>query len=199
MIKYKYKIPTYSKEHCSSKEFFELFKQKFLEGTPIELIFETDTQHLGYNFYLKELYDFFKTQYYFNKNLDVFNEHYKSIKKSYSVYFRWIFYEDFVDFLIEIGEYQKAYEEWVNLQEEEWGGLNIEFTYRNSAINRLIYFEALFKKRIINGYHIHKIAPKGSQLTEFGKRNIEEVFLTVNSIIRATNQISFFEIFYTNY
>ena len=199
MIKYKYKIPAYSKEHWSSREFFELFKLKFLESTPIEIIFKTDTQHLGYNNYVKELYDFFKEEYYINKNLDVFEKYYNQIKSSYSGYFRWIFYEDFVDFLIEIGEYQKAYNEWIALQEEERGSLNVQFTYRNSAINRLIYFEGLFKKSLINGYHIHKIAPKGSQLTEFGKRNIDEVFLTVNTIIEKTNQNSFFENFYTNY
>lgn len=199
MIKYKYKIPRYSEEHWSSREFYELFKQKFLEGTPIELIFETNTQHLGYNFYLLELYNYFKSQFYLNKNLNGFYELYYLIKKSYSVYFRWSFYEDFVDLLIEIGEYQKAYDEWIALQEEEWGGLNIQFTYRDSAINRLICFEGLFKRSLINGYHIHKIAPKGSQLTEFGKRNIDGVFLTINTLVESTTKNSFFEIFYTNY
>jgi hypothetical protein len=60
-------------------------------------------------------------------------------------------------------------------------------------------FEQICKRGIINGYHIDKIALKGNQLTEFGKRNINDVFMVIDTIINSLPNSSFFEQFYCNY
>ena len=128
-----------------------------------------------------------------------FQTQYARLKENYSVNLRWGVYENFVDFLIEQDQNEDAIIEWINLQEEESSGSNIRFSYRDSAIDRLIQFEQICKRGIINGYHIDKIALKGNQLTEFGKRNINDVFMVIDTIINSLPNSSFFEQFYCDY
>ena len=62
-----------------------------------------------------------------------------------------------------------------------------------------MYFEKKLNESIINGHHIEKIAPKGNQLTAFGKRNKEDVLLVLSTIINTSKYESFFNLFYRNY
>lgn len=196
---YKYRIPKYKKNHFVTIEFNELFIQQFYKLDPIQLVFETKTQDFGYENYVKDLYSDIINKYEYDLNYDNLWLNYNNFKKSYSTHFRWNIYENFCDYLVKLNKNQEAYEEWILLQEEEWGGWERDFTYRDSAIDRLIYFEGLLEKGLVGGSHIYRIAAKGSQLTEFGKRNKKEVFLVLDLIIKNSTTISYFENFYSNY
>lgn len=121
---------------------------------------------------------------------------YSEWKDEFSVHERWDYYEFFVDFLIGINEPEKALIEWRKLQEEEWRG---DFTYRDGAIKRLIEFEHILQRPVVTGKDIFHIAPKGSQLTAFGKRNINEVFNSLEIMLREFYEFGFFEQFYIDY
>jgi hypothetical protein len=133
------------------------------------------------------------------KDLKLTLSAYNEWKGKFSVSERWSYYEMFVDFLIGIGEPEMALKEWRILQDEEWEGWNRTYTYRDSAIKRLIDFEHILKRPVITGKDIFHIAPKGSQLTAFGKRNIDEVFNSIEIMLRESFEFGFFEQFYVDY
>ena len=59
--------------------------------------------------------------------------------------------------------------------------------------------EQIQNSSVISGYHIEKIAPKGSQLTAFGKRNINDILIVIDTIFDTSEYESFFNLFYSNY
>lgn len=195
----KYKVPKFIKGKFFTEDFNSLFLKQFYLCDPIEIVFETSTQDYGYENYVTNLYNDIIKKYESDLSYDNLLLNYMNFKKSYSIDLRWSVYEKFCDYLIKLNKKQEAFEEWVVLQEEEWEGWEREFTYRSSAINRLFYFEGLLKKGIIGGYHLHKLAEKGNQLTAFGKRNKSEVFLTLDLMIKNSTGISYFQQFYSNY
>ena len=195
----KYKVPKFIKGKFFTEDFNSLFLKQFYLCDPIEIVFETSTQDYGYENYVTNLYNDIIKKYESDLSYDNLLLNYMNFKKSYSIDLRWSVYEKFCDYLIKLNKKQEAFEEWVVLQEEEWEGWEREFTYRSSAINRLFYFEGLLKKGIIGGYHLHKLAEKGNQLTAFGKRNKSEVFLTLDLMIKSSTGISYFQQFYYNY
>lgn len=134
-----------------------------------------------------------------NNDYETFVEEYRLFKKNFSIDDRWWFYEDFVKYLIRIERYEEALKEWTILQEEEWTGWDRQFTYRPQSIQMLAKLETLVKRKVINGYYVHKMASKGSQLTAFGKRNFNDVMRTLDVIIKNEYQISFFEDFWEDY
>ncbi len=192
-------VPKYDKSHWTAREFYDSFKQAFLNGDPILLDNSFLQKQIEVEKYVSELYLDLENTYHEHGDFDKFTSEYLRFKKSYNVHYRWYVYERFVDLLIGLKRYEEALKEWIILQEEEWSGLNMQFTYRDSAINKLMYFEGLLKRPLINGYFIEKIAPKGSQLTAFGKRNMTEVLLVIDTIIASYGIKSFFELFYKNY
>ena len=198
-MKYKYLIPKYIDGHFATIDFDNLFVVQFFKADPIELFFETKTQDYNYEKYVENLYKKIIDKFEKTNNFIDLLKDYRFFKESYNVHYRWRIYEKFCDYLIEINKPEDAFEEWIILQEEERLKSDGSFTYRDSALQRLIYFESILKRGLINGYHIHKIAEKGHQLTAFGKRNIKEVFLTLDIIIKNTISSSFFEQFYSNY
>ena len=198
-MKYKYLIPKYINGHFATVEFNNLFIDQFFKADPVELFFEIKTQDYNYEKYVENLYLKIIEKFELNKNYNDLLKDYRLFKENYNVHFRWRIYEKFCDYLIKLNKKEEAFEEWIVLQEEEWEGWEREFTYRNSAINRLFYFEGLLKKGIIGGYHLHKLAEKGNQLTAFGKRNKSEVFLTLDLMIKNSTGISYFQQFYSNY
>ncbi|MDA9247180.1 hypothetical protein N9P25_02540 [Flavobacteriaceae bacterium] len=200
---YKYKIPRYIKGKFFTEDFNSLFISQFFKNDPIEIDLEEiraeKTQDYKHENYVKNLYREIIKKFEVDNNYDNLIKHYRLFKESYSVHFRWDIYESFCDYLININRPEEAFKEWVLLQEEEWDGFDRDFTYRDSAIQRIIYFEGLLKKSLICGYHLQKIAPKGNQLTSFGKRNKSEVFLTLDLMINNSSDSSYFEQFYSNY
>jgi hypothetical protein len=133
-----------------------------------------------------------------HKKLSIFLDRYYQWKKSFSIQQRWYLYEDGVKFLEKIGENELAYNEWKKLQIEEFGNYD-QFTYRDGAILRLSSFEKSLNKGLVDSFHIHKIAFKGSQLTKFGLRNKSQVFQTLDIHIKAKYEFSFFEDFWIDY
>jgi hypothetical protein len=145
------------------------------------------------------LYRILEKDAYLTKNFEQFKYHYNAFKETYDVHLRWDVYERYVDFLLDNNRINEAINEWITLQEEEWAGWDVRFSYRDQAIDRLIQFEQKQKSNVISGYHIEKIAPKGSQLTAFGKRNINDVLIVIDTIIDTSEYESFFNLFYSNY
>lgn len=133
------------------------------------------------------------------KDLKLTLKAYNQWKEKFSVSKRWEYYEFFVDFLIGISEPEKALIEWRILQEEECEGWSRNFTYRDGAIKRLIDFEHILKRPVVTGKDIFHIALKGSQLTVFGKRNVNEVFNSLEIMLRESFEYGFFEQFYVDY
>ena len=133
-----------------------------------------------------------------HKELSVFLDKYYDWKKSYNVHQRWNVYEAGVKFLEKIGENELAYNEWKQLQIEEYGQSD-QFTYRHQAILRLSFFEKSLNKGLVDSFHIHKIAFKGHQLTKFGLRNKGQIFNTLDIHIKSKYNFSFFEEFWVDY
>ena len=198
IIQYKYKIPNYSKSFWASRDFYELFKSSFINGTPIDIITVYGDSETNYDKYVIELYFDFEKKYRLDKNFNDFKTAYNKIKLIYDARLRWSSYDSFVELLIEEKKYEEALKEWITLREEE-RSINIDFTYRDSEIFSLIKFENFLNRGIIDGYLINRIAPKGSQLTHFGKRNLESIFIHISIIIKETSDESFFERFFENY
>lgn len=198
-------IPKFDRTNDECKKFIKTLEAEFLKGTPIKIdwknydeLFLFDLRKYISNLY-KELERKARKKALSTNSFTEFQTQYARLKENYSVNLRWGVYENFVDFLIEQDQNEDAIIEWINLQEEESSGSNIRFSYRDSAIDRLIQFEQICKRGIINGYHIDKIALKGNQLTEFGKRNINDVFMVIDTIINSLPNSSFFEQFYCDY
>ncbi len=210
IIKYHKPIPPYYKldskgSHTSykmseeSKLFYETFKKSFLNNEVITFGWKENVWPNYYDKYLNKLLKDLESNYFQHKDLELFTQQYVNIKKNFDVHTRWNIYEHFVEFLITINDFEEAFKEWIRLREEEWEGLNIDFTYRDSEIYSLIRFEGLLNKSLIDGYLINRIASKGNQLTKFGKRNIDSVHKVVTTLINESTNLSFFEQFYKNY
>lgn len=194
-------IPIFDKKEKKSIEFSNLLLTRFKEQNPI--LFNDFTlnefEKESINYYIKELYITLEKTARKEKNYDKFSDQYKLFKQSYSITLRWSVYEKYVDFLLSIEKKEEALTEWILLQEEEWEGFNRQFSYRDQAIERLIRFEKILKRSIINGYFIDKIAPKENQLTEFGKKNKQDVLKIVETIIKTIYNNNFFECVYKDY
>lgn len=196
------KIPPYNKSDKESKDFLSMLFERLINENPFSIkennydeYFQNDLKQK----YISALYLKLEKEAIRNNNFNEFKHRYYLFKKTYSVKLRWNVYELFVDYLLDLGKINDAINEWINLQEEEYEGFNMQFTYRDEAINRLMYFEKKLNKSIINGYHIEKIAPKGNQLTAFGKRNKDDVLHVLSTIINTSKYESFFNLFYSNY
>lgn len=198
-MKIDFEIPRYNRNTSDSNEFFEMFTSKFYQGDPIEIMEPSTNHNNEYDKYVRDLYFDIESRFKKHENFQLLLDQYLLFKNSYPVHLRWRVYEFFVDLLIEIEKFDLAFNEWKNLQEEEWEGWNRDFTYRDSAIKRLIDFEVLLGKSLINGDFIHKMAPKGHQLTKFGKRNRNDVFRTLDSMVKINYDNSFFELFFKSY
>jgi len=137
-------------------------------------------------------------EYKSHKQLSIFLDGYFNWKNKFNIQQRWNVYEHGVKFLEKIGEIELAYNEWKQLQIEEYGKYD-QFTYRDGTILRLTSFEKSLNKGLVDSFHIHKIAFKGSQLTKFGLRNKSQVFQTLDIHIKAKYEFSFFEDFWIDY
>jgi|TARA_B110000902_G_C14200683_1_gene547616 hypothetical protein len=194
-------IPKYNKAKPQSKEFSKKLLNGIENGTPVHINRKSCDDDFQNNLtsYVSELYKSLEKNAYSTKNFEQFKFQYVVFKETYDIHLRWDVYERYVDFLLDINRIDAAIQEWIELQEEEWAGWNVRFSYRDQAIDRLIQFEQKQKSSLINGYYIEKMAPKGSQLTSFGKRNINEVLNVVDTIINTSDYESFFNLFYSNY
>lgn len=194
-------IPKYDISNPQSKEFSKKLLSGLLNGNPIRInrkdydeYFQSDLTS-----YVSELYKALEKNAYSTKEFKQFKYQYYVFKETYDINLRWDVYERFVDYLLDNNRINEAINEWITLQEEEWAGWDVRFSYRDQAIDRLIQFEQQQKSGVIDGYHIEKIAPKGNQLTAFGKRNINDVLMVIDTIIDTYEYKSFFNLFYSNY
>lgn len=133
------------------------------------------------------------------RNHEEFSRKYELFKASYCVRLRWDVYERYVDYLIDLRQYEEALQEWTRLHEEEYDKSKSDFSYRDRDLARLVKFEGLLKKGVINGYYLFRIAPKENQLTQFGKRNQHSVLKALDKYIESSEQPSFFCQFFENY
>jgi hypothetical protein len=185
------------KKSKEGENFYLKLKKSFKEKNIIQFSSQDNIWPNHYDKYIKKLLDDLKKEYNSHQNLDIFYEQYKTIKKHYDIGLRWFFYYFFVDFLISIKEYEKALIEWNTLRSEEWA--TSSGTYRDDEVTMLMKFEKLMNKKIIDAQHIFHIAYKGSQLTNFGKKNKKAVFKVLSKKLMTENNLSFFEQFYQNY
>jgi hypothetical protein len=186
-----------SKRSLEGKQFSKKFISSFHDNMAISLP-KWDEEGVGLDRYVKELYFSIVKDFEENKDWQRTIKYYEQFKYIYSVHLRWPVYEFFIDFLVEQNKIEEALIEWNSLREEEWNGI-MDWTYRESGIDVLHHFEMLMKKNIIDGRNIYHIAPKGNQLTKFGKANLKEVLAMVDIIIKEEYDGSFFSQFYDNY
>ena len=176
---------------------YNLFRDRFINGNPI--VFDNIPSEQA-NGYVNDLSKYLRKKYHTTNDFKSFYKQYLLFKKFYIHHTIGNYdYEVLVDILIKENKIDEAIKEWTNLYDDKVNGWNFQTTYSPNNIYRIIYFESLLKKGIINGYYIHKIASKGNQLTEFGKRNLTNVFESINKIIDNETKYSFFELFYENY
>ena len=129
-----------------------------------------------------------ESKFYEHKDLKRFTSQYEAFKKSIDdSYVRRDCSIYLVDFLVSINEYEKAWIEWVKFTDEWNAGYDI---------NTIIKFELLLNRVLVDGNILFDIAPKGHQLTSFGKRNMKDVLDIATTIIKQTSQKSFFERFH---
>ena len=194
------RIPKYISNSLTTKDLMNELIQGIKNGNPLlfakDEIPEEDCNELKQ--YVSTLYKELEKSALQTKEFSRFESQFHLFKESYDVHTRWDVYERYVDFLISQKQYESALREWTLLQEEEYAGWNQRFSYRDQAIDRLILFEHLLQTSIMSGYYVEKIAPKGNQLTAFGKRNVENVLEVIDTIILTSGE-SFFKPFYPNY
>ena len=158
-------IPQHYKKNIQSKVFFENLKKDFMLDKSFkhdELSLE-DKNELHH--YIVELFNFHKKKYYKNRDFEEFDISYKKLKSLYDSLISWTISYDYIIILVEDGQFEKAYNEWTSIG--SWG---------DSSIEMLIVFERAFNKSMVNGKHIYKISSRKNQLTDFGMRNLEDVF-----------------------
>lgn len=196
----KMRIPKYIPSSLTTKDLLNELIQGIKNGNPLlfpkDKIPEEDYNELKQ--YVSKLYQELQKSALQTKEFSRFDSQYYLFKESYDVHTRWGVYEQYVDFLISQKQYESALKEWTLLQEEEYSGRHQRFSYRDQAIDRLILFEHLLQKSIMSGYYIEKIAPKGNQLTAFGRRNADNVLGVIDTMILTSGE-SFFKPFYPNY
>ena len=194
------RIPKYIPNSLTTRDLMNELIQGIKKGNP--LVFPKDElPEEDYNElkqYISTLYKELEKSALNTKQFIYFESEYHLYKESYDVQDRWDVYERYVDFLISQKQYESALREWTLLQEEEYAGWNQRFSYRDQAIDRLILFEHLLQTSIMSGYYVEKIAPKGNQLTAFGKRNADNVLGVIDTMILTSGE-SFFKPFYPNY
>jgi hypothetical protein len=185
-----------SKRNPESLHFSKEFISSFYLEQPI-ILPKWDEKSIGLDRYVKELYFSIEKDFEENKDWSRTFGLYNLFKKSYTTHLRWCVYEYMVDFLIEKEKLDEALNEWETLQEEE-RDYNVEWSYRDSAIERLISFETLLKKPIIRGQHLYHMAPKDNQLTQFGKNNLSDVMQTIDTIIASAYKGEYVARFFAN-
>ena len=181
-------IPQHFKKNIEAKVFFEILKKDFMLDKSFkhdELSLE-DKNELHH--YIVELFNLHKKKYYKNRDFEEFNLNYSKLNSLYKSFINWTILYDYIIILIEDGQVEKAYDEW--MLNKNWG---------ESSIEMLIIFEKAFNKSMVGGKHIYNIAPRKNQLTEFGLRNLEEVFDIISLNIQTLYENSFFEVFYKDY
>ncbi|RTY93876.1 hypothetical protein [Flavobacterium sp. GT3R68] len=203
-VDYNKSIPSYfeldskgnitSKKSEEGKKFYDFFKNAFLKGEPI--VMENQGFWLHNDKYLKQLFKDLEKEYYFHKDLEFFTSQYQIIKKFYKNLFRSHLHDIFVDFLISIEHFEEAWNEWNVLNFEMWEN---DVTYGPNHISILMDFEKRLKRKIVDGKQIFHMAKKDNQLTEFGKKNRNEVFKILSIILSESTGQSFFEQFYKKF
>lgn len=169
--------PDTSKRSPEGKVFTEQFIKAFKENHPISLAYNYEEVAVKCtDRYVRDLcMQIEKDHNVHNDWNKTFND-FARFKSTYPKELRYQTREYFVDFLIDNGKYEEALLEWETTY-------NWEGTFNDSDIERLIKFETLLKRPVVNGFHIYCLAPIDNQLTSFGKNNRKEVLKTVEIII----------------
>ena len=186
-----------SKRNPNGQELCKKFISSFFNGEPILLDYR-DKENIRLDRYIRDLYFAIEKDFEEYNDIERTFNFYNIFKSNYSYHLRWPVYEFFVQFLIDKNMLTEAFEEWNKLQSEEGGGFSMNWTYRDSAIRKLIEFESLFKKPIIKGEHLFRMAPKDSQLTKFGKNNLTEVLKAIDTIISSLYDGKFISRFFAD-
>jgi hypothetical protein len=187
-------IPDFSKQDKESKSFLTLFIERFENQKPI--IFEwndTNGSIFSKQNYVSHLFKHHENKYISDKNLDKFKNECHQLFETYksgalSVPSKTLY----IDTLLYYKELDLAISEWASFTINNRRGSDTE-------INQIIEFEQKAKRSIVNGTMIRIIASEETQLTDFGKRNYDQISFFVDNYIKANYKISFFEAFYSNY
>jgi hypothetical protein len=188
-------IPDFIRHNPKSREYQKLMINQFLNEDP--LIFSNQENHdeiSNFKEYvgqlLKDLILIYKKE---QKNINWLAEKYRFFKKTYSVSERWGVYYYFVYELENLGLYQNAWTEWLELQYDEWNDWGRHWTLRDCW--DVYKYEVRLNQNLIDGELIFRIAHNRNQLTSFGFRNLDEIKQAVNEILMEEYRDGFFKPF----
>jgi hypothetical protein len=186
-------IPDFSKKDKDSLSFLKMFIERFENKNPIDLNINIDSSFFSNKSYVIGLFKHLEDTYISNKDLAKFKNDCNRLIQTYETgslsYSAKVLY---IDTLLYYGESDLAISEWIKLTIHNQKG-------RESQITQIIEFEQHKKESIVNGAMIRIIADEKTQLTDFGKRNFNQISLFIDNYIKENYKISFFEDFYINY
>lgn len=189
-----------------SKEISRLMLTALIDNTPLR--FEIDiekSEAADIKYFVERLWrDLIKHYRKDKQDISWLRVRYQAYKDTYTVSDRWNVYFGFVfelqtkafaskDIQLQI----ESWEEWQILQAEEWENWNIDWSYRDSL--EILDFERRIGKPLVKGKHIYRFPFKRNLLTEFGKRNVDQILNKVDDIINQDYPLSFFEPFIFNF
>jgi hypothetical protein len=187
-------IPDFTKQDKKSISFLTLLIERFENQNPINLEWnDTDGHVFSKQNYVTHLFRHLEDKYISDKILDTFKNDCHQLFETYkSGALSGPSKTLYIDTLLYYKELDLAISEWESFTIKNHKG-------SDSHINQIIEFEQKAKRGIVNGTMIRIIANEETQLTDFGKRNYDEISFFVDNYIKTNYKISFFEAFYSNY
>lgn len=187
-------IPEFSKQDEKSMSFLILLIERFENQIPINLEWNnTDGSIFSKQNYITNLFKHLEDKYILDKDLNKFKNECHQLFETYkSGALSGPARNLYIDTLLYYKESDLAISEWESFTIKNRRGSDTE-------INQIIEFEQKAKRSIVNGTMIRIIASEETQLTDFGKRNYDEISSFVDNYIKINYKISFFEAFYSNY
>lgn len=186
-------IPDFSKKDKDSLSFLKMFIARFENKNPIDLNINIDSSFFSNQSYVTGLFKHLEHAYISNKDLAKFKNECNRLIQTYetgslSVPAKVLY----IDTLRYYSELDLAISEWIKLTVHNQKG-------REDQITQIIEFEQHKKESVVNGAMIRIIADEKTQLTDFGKRNFNQISLFIDNYINENYKVSFFEDFFSNY
>jgi hypothetical protein len=186
-------IPDFSKKDKDSLSFLKKLIEQFESKNPIDLSIGINSSFFSYQNYVTGLFKHLEDTYISNKNVAKFKDDCNRLFQTYDIsnlsFHAKVLY---IDTLLYYGEIDLAISEWIKLTVNNQKG-------RESQVTQIIEFEQHKKKSVVNGALIRIIADEKTQLTDFGKRNFNQISSFIDNYINESYKISFFEEFFSNY
>lgn len=186
-------IPDFSKKDKNSLSYLKKLIEQFESKNPIDLNMGVNSSFFSYQNYVTGLFKHLEDTYISNKNVAKFKDDCNRLFQTYDIsalsFPSKVLY---IDTLLYYGEIDLAISEWIKLTVHNQKG-------RESQVTQIIEFEQHKKKSVVNVALIRIIADEKTQLTDFGKRNFNQISSFIDNYINESYKISFFEEFFSNY